>query len=225
MISCIYCRAIATGCEARAHIMPEAIIQNDKTLPPGAECDACNHSLGKLDKALQERLHVAFYLQLFGVPGKDGRARSRIGCVEGDGQSLRFILSDALAFSFEINGQTIARRVATKPPKEQRFSRALHHVAFNFRAYQSGIDVALDARYDDVRRFVRTPRTAEESRAYGHSCSRSSERPPVEISEIATLSGDVIEIGIFGDSFFVDLLRSDGLDEVAAADSAVTINR
>jgi len=46
MPTCIYCRASTTGKEGVPHVIPEALGQNNLTLPKGAECDKCNHYFG-----------------------------------------------------------------------------------------------------------------------------------------------------------------------------------
>jgi hypothetical protein len=83
MPTCIYCRAETTGNEGIPHVIPEALSPNDFTLPRGAECDKCNHYFGrKLEPMLYRYPGVALALQFWGIRGKKGRLRKKLGTVE-----------------------------------------------------------------------------------------------------------------------------------------------
>lgn len=61
MPTCIYCRALTTGKEGVPHVIPEALGQNNLTLPKGAECDKCNQyrSVGETSPSFVHLARVA----------------------------------------------------------------------------------------------------------------------------------------------------------------------
>src|SRR2546425_566393 len=82
MPTCIYCKLPTSDNEANAHVFPEALVQNDLLLPPGAVCTKCNQYLGhELDAALLHHTWIGFCVQFLALPGKKGRPRDRIGRV------------------------------------------------------------------------------------------------------------------------------------------------
>lgn len=70
---CLFCRELDGGFTSQEHILPEAMGNRDKVLPPGVVCDRCNHGrLSVIDEALSEFHPVKLWRTLHGVRTKSG---------------------------------------------------------------------------------------------------------------------------------------------------------
>lgn len=160
----LYCLAPTAGSDGLAHVFPEAVLQNEFTLPPGAVCSPCNHDLGhELDSMLPEYPAIAIFIQFFALIGKEGRPRERLGgiCLSSQqaGRSdLQMTATEVKAHTDEAGKRVVDWVVSpTRAFKMKRFRRALHHVAFNALAYQDGVPPALSAQFNRIRQYVRAP--------------------------------------------------------------------
>lgn len=208
---CIYCRAKTTGHEGEAHVLPEAVVENDLVLARGAVCDPCNQYLGELDTALATHPAIAFGIQTFALPGKTSTARVRLGTIaqssEGGAQSLT-LLPGAIDRIAKVGERRCVVLANPSPTILRRFHRALHHVAFNLLCKVAGCSEALGTEYDPVRKYIRAPRKGE-TWPYLHASLGPS---PVDIIDIACLQSQRhVVLRFFNHAFAVDLLRTDSL--------------
>ena len=208
---CIYCRTVTTGSEGKAHVLPEAIVENNLVLPRGSVCDVCNNYLGELDTALATHPLIAFGIQAFALPGRTGRSRVRLGKIgqKSDGEAqLLTLLPGAIDRLTTVEGRSLVVLANPTTAAQRRFHRALHHVAFNLLCYVGGAEEALKSSYDAVRRYVRSP-SPRELWPYLYS---SLGKNPVDIIDIFCLSSPTRALlRFFNHAFAVDLTRSGGL--------------
>jgi hypothetical protein len=134
-------------------------------LPIGAICDACNHYLGhELDDVLVAHPLVSFFVQFLGLNGKSGKPRKVLGNVSRNiHPNSVTIPTEAPVFRTEADGSRTAtvRPVVARNFSLSRFRRALHHIGLNVLALQDGAERALEAAFDPVRRYVRSPHKGE----------------------------------------------------------------
>lgn len=165
---CIYCRCETTKAEAVAHVLPEAVVENDLVLPRGTICTRCNQYLGhELDATLVQYPAVAVFIQFAALPGKSGSPRRQLGGISlkkhANGKSdLRMATSD-YEMQLDDAGRHIVRWVVspTRAFDMLRFRRALHHIALNAVALRNGGIYALRPEFDLIRQYVRRPRPRE----------------------------------------------------------------
>lgn len=159
---CIYCKTVSEGTRGVAHVLPEAVAQNNQVLPPGTVCDPCNQYLGKLDLVLASYPLVALGIQWLRLPGKGGRLRSMVGNVEHD-EELNAVHIPVEAPSRDGPGLDPLHVTVLVPRAFDgfRFRRALHHVGLNVVALKRGYDAAMASNLDEVRRYVRYPKSGE----------------------------------------------------------------
>jgi hypothetical protein len=158
MPTCIYCRAQTTGKEGLPHVIPEALSPNDLTLPRGAECDKCNHYFGrKLEPNLYRSPGVAFALQFWGIHGKKG-LRKRLSTIERTDEGKTQASGHSLKIETDKEGRrTIYLDLPTDPDFDMlEFRRALYRIALSTVAMLEGADYALDPKFDEARRYIRS---------------------------------------------------------------------
>lgn len=215
---CIYCPTETTGDEGRAHVVPEAIFENDLTLPDGACCEDCNNYLGKLDSALISHPLISMYAQFLGLPGKGGAERKELGNVSRDPDGS-FILIPAKKPTEKITPSGV-RQVTVRPRiapayDSVEFARGVHRIAFESVAAAMGPDEALREQYDEVRDFVRRPDRNEQWPYVTWTPGLSPIEKGVEIISTSDGPGHCVGVRIFNLRFVVDLLRSGELEEYA----------
>jgi HNH endonuclease len=162
--TCIYCRAETTGKEGVPHVIPEALGANKITLPRGAECDKCNHYFGrKLEPMLYRYPGVALALQFWGIRGKKGRLRKKLGAVERtEAGDTRFGIHSPQVQTDKYGRRTAFMDLPPDPDFDMlEFRRALYRIALSTVAMLQGAEYALDPKFDDVRRYIRNPKPGE----------------------------------------------------------------
>jgi hypothetical protein len=211
---CIYCRSDGSAARGLPHVFPEAVVQNEMVLPRGVICDPCNFYLRKLDEALARHPAVAYAVQQLGLPGKRGKPRDRVANIDRDHEDASFAVDiGPLEIERHEDGNPI---VVVKPMLDVefdllRFRRALHLVAFNYLAREHGAALALEDKFDEVRRYVRRPHPRQ---AWPFVVRY---RPGSVIREIRLglyvpdEFGLVAMIGMFNHDFYVDLLNTGNL--------------
>lgn len=156
-MKCVYCLKEGQPSTGRAHVFPEALKGNAKTLPLGAVCDLCNQYLGKLDRVVAAHPIMALSIQLLGLPGKKGM-RDRVGNVDRTiHKGAITVPCDEPIVVEDSDGSKSYRFTPLIPSTFDmlRFRRGLYHIAFNLVALVEGIDEMYDSRYDNVRRYIR----------------------------------------------------------------------
>jgi hypothetical protein len=178
MTTCIWCKAIDAPPSVE-HIIPEALgCPPDFELTGGVVCMACNNGLGHIDSALVDE----FDFVLFGanIPRKGGRTpevRSRGNVIARrgtDGPEIHFNMEPHpvagprgetlspykgkprnIKAQFEVVG--MVAKVGFEVPFGQgpKFIRGLHKIALSSLVYFLGPELALESKFDAVRRYVR----------------------------------------------------------------------
>jgi hypothetical protein len=151
--TCIYCRAETTGKEGVPHVIPEALGANKITLPRGAECDKCNHYFGrKLEPMLYRYPGVALALQFWGIRGKKGRLRKKLGTVERtEAGDTRFGIHSPQVQTDKYGRRTAFMDLPPDPDFDMlEFRRALYRIVLSTVAMLQGAEYALDPKFDDV---------------------------------------------------------------------------
>jgi hypothetical protein len=179
-------------------------------LPLGAECDSCNEYAGRLEKALVHHNRIGPVILLSGIPGKRGRPRERLGRIarKGDGFSLH--QRDLTKITFG-PGRVDIEVADAAEFGDLKFRRRLYHMAFNYFAWKRGVDYVLDARFDDVRRYVRRAQSGE---AWPYAqVQYPDDRPNFKLSLtlLDQVPGCVVRFVSFLDEFYVDLLNTGSL--------------
>jgi hypothetical protein len=155
---------------------------------------------------------VSMMVQVLGLPGKSGKARSRLGVVERDDETgaIHLPVSD-----YNLQG-TVSARISPDPSFDfRRFRRSLQHIALN--AYASAMGAAgLEERFDAVRQYVREPKHREAWSILHYVDARRaySLRGTVRFDRV----GAGFYVGILlspGLAFAVDLMNSGGLRDWA----------
>lgn len=204
---CIYCRGETSGKEGEAHILPEAVAQNDLVLPRGAVCSPCNQYLSELDTALATHPLLAFGIQALALPGKSGKARLRLGLFEQSGDSGAqelTLMPGAVDRVTTVEGRSIFILKNPDLVIMRRFHRALHHVAFNFFARVAGCAEALRPIYDPARRYIRSPMKKEVWPYFASSLGPN----PMDIIDLFCLhTRSQVLLRFFNHMLAVDLLR------------------
>jgi hypothetical protein len=163
-LRCVYCGHETQGDEPEDHPIPQALGTSDYALPRGAVCGDCNrYFASNLDQNLCDHHHLAAFIVLWQILGTGGRHRT------------------AVTPDFSIDPRE--RRITVRPRRGEasiaetgltiesegnrrfcpwRFSRGLHRIGLGVLAMQAGMDVALDPKYDAVRRYIRKPASRRE---------------------------------------------------------------
>jgi hypothetical protein len=193
-----------------AHVFPEAVISNQMTFPAGFLCDACNRSFGQnLEPHLAYHPGIASDIQEMDVTGKNG-LRQRVANIERDalGGALTVpVVSPQLDGTFR--GRPVLKIVYVQDPRfdAARFRRAIHMIAFNRGAFAFGVEAASDPVYDDLRRYVRWPRVADEEWPFAEVYDRANRNCCDVGIEAISEFGQIATIRIFSYLFYVDLLN------------------
>lgn len=211
-------------------MVPEAILLGGPALPIGAVCDGCNHHFGSNLEAMLVRHHlIAIPLQMMAIPGKGGRPRAKLGLYERgvkEGAAITFPVQKPIP-RYDANGVRIGFSFTPKVDKRfdmNRFSRALHLIAFNAAALHRGLEAVLDAQFDDVRRYVRAPRRKERW-PFIEICEQLERFVPgVSVQGLELEGRDVVRLQIFNTCFYVDLLNSGCLLAARSDDIGRTVN-
>lgn len=221
---CLYCRAPTTGAEGAAHLLPEAIVANDVCLPAGTICDKCNNYFSKLDSALANHPMLAFGIQAFGLPGKRGKPRVKLGHFEyrGDGTSAKLSVQPRAIKSVEISGNRPL--IALQPPQGEalrRFHRSLYYVAFNLMVYSMPVQDMLRTLYDPVRTYIRRPAQGE----VWPYCHAVLGPKPIEIIDLLSKEEPIphVVLRFFNHAFAVDPFHTSTLHQHLTNDAPVDL--
>lgn len=227
-MDCIYCRRDSGPEPGIAHIIPEALVRNNATLPRGAVCDECNHRLGQLDSALVGHPAISFAIQFFGLPGKRRRPRERIGPVSRQTNGRHWQLSSKATIE-GIDSSTGGKRTArfTIAPEPSfdllLFRRALHHVALNYLAAIRGTSFVLESQFDDVRRYVRRPHRGE-AWYFGERDGMGEHVPRSASLRLLRPAPEYTIFQVFHREFLVDLYHRPGFTAVAESEGFAVID-
>lgn len=212
---CIYCLERTTGAEGEAHVIPEAIMKNDGVLPRGSVCNSCNNYLGQLDVALCAHPLISLAIQSFGLPGKKGKARAKLGNVDRkvDPYGITIPCAEPEPI-FDDAGRRIGFSVTPLFDKTfdfSKFRRALHHVGFNLTASLKGVHAMYASTYDQARNYVRFPKKGE-SWPFGQYVVSLEDIDKVMFGGLFQSEVDeYVGLRLFQVAFFVDLMNSGGL--------------
>lgn len=222
MSLCIYCLKESSASVSVPHAIPEAILKNDRVLPIGAVCDACNLYFGQsLEPVLIAHPLIALAIQTIGAPGKRGKSRVEIAKIlHQPADDPNALIRGPIVILGDRTGDGGIRRVklAIKPDstfKMPAFRRALHYVGFNVMALENGVDYVLDKRWNAVRRYIRAPSKGM-VRDFAQLIPNPSEYP--HIVNVALFGGPndgLARLDIFGNHFVVDLLETGRIQRAA----------
>jgi len=211
-MTCIYCLEgqSATG---RAHVIPEALAQNDWVLPLGAVCDKCNHYLGKLDVVLASHPLIALGVQWLRLPGKNRKVRQVVGNVEqAPEESGIHVPTRPPHTTFPPGGrQTSIEVLAPRTFNGPRFRRALHHVGLNLVALTDGPEAVLGPEFGDVRRYIRQPKPNERW-AFAQMQLLNSISPEVRLLLHGRNDSTFVGLRLFAGLFWVHLHNTGDLE-------------
>jgi hypothetical protein len=212
---CIYCLRDDVPSTHQAHIIPQGFIANEVVLPLGAECDSCNGYASKLENAFLHHDRIWLPIMVEGVPGRDRRARKRLGRAVRTGENaLRF---SGKAGELSIDGNRVELNLAPAPEYDHgKFRRALYHIAFNYIAFERGVGFALKSEFDPVRRYVKAAKRSEYW-SYGQVSYPEIDRSRLEIRSLQDAPGVIVRLRSYLDDFYVDLLNSGAVEKWAAA--------
>ena len=219
MPTCIYCLQDSSDSRRKAHIVPEALIQNDVILPAGAECDKCNEYAAKLEKAFIHHNRIWPTLIIAGVPGKRGKRRHRLGHFTRTRPDVVEAQIPPQCFAIEFSQTGVHLRINLPDPPEfddKLFRRGLYHIAFSYVAWKRGVEYALRPEFDRVRQYVRRARFGEAWPYAQVMYEDSVPRTELRITLLEDAPGVTVRLRTFADDFFMDVAGSGRLHEWAA---------
>lgn len=209
---CIYCRKDSSASRSKAHIVPEAFLRNDVTLPLGAECDACNGYASQLEHAFVHHNRIWTQIMMLRVPGKRGKKRKRMSYYSVDDERRVMTIQFRDSWVKEVEGK---RQVVFPDPSEfdeSKFRRCLGHIALNYIAWKFGWEMALEKRFDPLRTYVRYGAQTIKW-AYGQvSYEDSQPRKKLNIGWEPAAPGLTVKFESYIDDFYVDALNTGELE-------------
>ena len=129
---CIYCRKDSSNRIEKPHIMPEAFMKNDITLPIGVECDKCNNYASKLEQSFIHHNRIWVSIMILQVPGK---IRKNLGFYKAGEEKGKVIFTSPEKWVTKVtNG------IHVKSPNPKEFNE------LKFRTGSKGSD-SIDFRY------------------------------------------------------------------------------
>lgn len=204
-MKCIYCGKESSSSKNKAHIVPEALLQNSVTLELGVECDSCNHYAKKLENAFIHHNRIHIPIMQIRSPGKDGKIRKQLGSYSFDKSTNKLKFS---ATPIKLTFDKYGIHAVFDDPKEfcnLKFRRALYHIAFNYLAWKMGSETANLAKYDQVRNYVRFAKVNEKL-PYGQvSLPTGRIRQKLSIGLVENAPGIVVRLQTFADDFYMSL--------------------
>jgi hypothetical protein len=211
---CIYCKQESSNSKDRAHIVPEAFIRNDVTLALGVECDSCNHYASKLETAFVHHNRIWVPIMVLQIPGKAGKIRKRLGFYAAGNEkgTIKVRFPEDWLHRREDGSYYVQ---FPDPPQfdDLNFRRCLGHISLNYIAWKFGWNVALESRFDQVRRFVRYG-NRNRMIPYGQLSFDDSEiRRTLRVGWEPAAPGLTIRIQSYIDDFFFDALNTGLLGE------------
>lgn len=210
--TCIYCKRDSRASRSRPHVFPECIAENPITLPVGVECDDCNSKAGKLEQAICQHQRIGKVAFIRGVPGKGGHVRRRHGVMKRDPATGNISVEGISKVISHEEG-----RIEIAAPDERllddgRFRRGLYHIALNHLALVAGSSMALEPRFDGVRRYVRLGDPKKSWRYAQVPYDDASHRKELGCRFLRSEAGTVIKVMTFLDDFFVNLEGDEQLE-------------
>lgn len=161
---CIYCRSEAGPFRSEEHVYPQGLGQDEIVLPPGFVCDPCNNALAPVDSYIVES-PIAVMRILAGGPTKTGKYQS----AKFQNVSVEKVSPHKLSFDIkgkddeswqhkELPDGTHEIKMQFKSKEKlnaELLGRGMCKIALAMLAYKHHPSLALDPKYDEVRRFVR----------------------------------------------------------------------
>lgn len=210
---CIYCQNDSSSSVSTPHIVPEAFISNDTTLAVGVECDECNSYASQLENAFIHHNRIWIPIMAMQVPGKSGKIREKLGFYRKGKEKGKII------FTFRkewINDDDNGRHIQSPNPSEfdeLKFRRCLGHITLNYIAWKLGWAVALEPRFDRLRRFVRYGNRYS-MWPYGQvSFEDIKFRKKLSLGLVDCSPGLFVRLESYIDDFYVDPLNEGGLED------------
>lgn len=205
---CIYCLKDSSSSKSRAHIVPESLLQNDVTLELGVECDECNNYASKLEKAFVYHNRIWTQIMLLGAPGKNGKRRKRMANYSADEESKLLSIRFHSSWATEADGNLKIHMPNPSEFCDSKFRRCLGHISLNYLAWKFGWNVALESRFDELRRYVRYG-SQEKRWPYGQvSYDDSRPRKRLAIGWVQDAPGLTVKLESYLDDFYFDPLQS-----------------
>lgn len=156
MPTCIYCRATTDGNESVDHPLPQALGTSDYPLKRGAVCNTCNTYLSELDRNFCDHHHLSAMIVFGQLRGTKDRVRAGVHPEFSFDVSKQHLTMQGGTGTVE-DGTLVIRHPGNDTFDPWKFSRGLHRVALGLYAMNAGEEAALHRRYDNVRRYVRSP--------------------------------------------------------------------
>lgn len=205
---CIYCLKDSSSSENRSHILPESFLQNGVTLEPGIECDECNNFAAGLEQAFVYHNRIWTQIMTLRVPGKNGKRRKRMAHYSADDKTEMLTIRYRPRWITEAAGE---KRIFFPDPPEYsdaKFRRCLGHICLNYIAWKFGREVALENKFDELRRYVRYSRRTERW-PYGQvSHDDSLPRRKLRLGLAPGAPGLSIRLESYIDDFYFDPLKT-----------------
>lgn len=214
---CIYCRKESSASRSKAHIVPEAFLRNDVTLPLGAECDTCNGYASKLEQAFIHHNRIWTQIMMLRAPGKKGKKRKRMSYYSVNDEQK--VMKVQFRNSWLTEHEGIRKVVFPDPAEfdESKFRRCLGHISLNYIAWKFGWEVALKSRFDPLREYVRYG-SQTMMWPYGQvSYEDSQPRRKLSIGWEPDAPGLTVKFESYIDDFYIDTLNTGELDEWMAS--------
>ena len=215
MVKCIYCLSTSNSSLKKAHIVPEAFLENNVTLEKGIECDICNAYFAKLEQSFIHHNRIWVPIMLYGIPGKSGALRKKLGFYKynKDNQTISINSKDIK----RINQYPSHTQVTfDNPPEfdEHKFRRCFSHISLNYIAWKYGHSFALSNKFDSLRKYARSG-NRDKNWPYAQTLY-STNQPPrqdLEIRHVVDAPGFIIKLRSFYDDFYIDVTNCGKLEK------------
>jgi hypothetical protein len=157
---------------------------------------------------------IALAIQWLRLPGKRGKARKQVANIKRlPGETALEVEIQPLIVEKDFGKGSRATVTPIVDPKfdQRKYRRALHHVAFNVRAYERGGDYMLRPQFDEARRYIRRPHSDEEWLFVQTVLPLGQIRPIVQGRFVTGGAGETVHLRLFNLDLYVDLLNRGGL--------------
>jgi hypothetical protein len=209
---CIYCMKKSGSFNSKEHIIPEVLGNDELILPRGYVCDRCNNEvLSRLDNFLLDFEPISFLRVIYSPYTKAGEfptasyqnisikktdprnivltAKDKSGWLEnlkemGDGQ---------ISFSINIKGKKFDPKM---------IGRALYKIALGIVAYDQGLEVACDSKFDMARAFILKGDSFPNNLLI---LNKGKPKPEVTVEHHELADGTPFLVDIFGIVFLLNL--------------------
>jgi hypothetical protein len=209
---CIYCLKKSAPFNSEEHIIPEAFGNEELILPRGYVCDKCNNGvLARLDNYLLDFEPISFLRVIYSPYTKAGKlpnaSYQNISIKKTDPRNIVLTAKDKsgwLKNLKEMDDGQISFSINIKGKKfdPKMIGRALYKIVLGTVAYDRGLEVACDPKFDMARAFILKGDSFPNNLLI---LSEGKPKPDITVEHQELSGGTFFLIDIFGILFLLNL--------------------